>query len=254
MGFIGGGVAYWFLKKFFPRGNDPQEDFFEQQGVSKLAWYFGPQIYEELRDKEVIDFGCGPGHNAIELAVHGCRRVIGLDIQEEFLEQARAAAARHDVSDRCTFASAWTRPVDVILTTDAFEHFEDPAFILREMRRCLKSDGYVLVEFGYTWYHPYGGHLFSVFPWAHLIFSEKAFMRWRSDFKSDGATRFHEVAGGLNQMTLKRWEKLVEESDFRLASYELVPIRAARRFHNSLTRELLTSTIRARLVPKRSGP
>jgi hypothetical protein len=54
-----------------------------------------------------------------------------------------------------------------------------------------------------------GGHLFSVFPWAHLIFSEQALIRWRSDFKSDGATRFSEVAGGLNQMTIRRFERLI---------------------------------------------
>ncbi len=70
------------------------------------------------------------------------------------------------------------------------------------MASLLKPSGFALVEFGYTWFHPYGGHLFSVFPWAHLIFTEKSLIRWRSDFKTDGATRFQEVAGGLNQMTI----------------------------------------------------
>jgi hypothetical protein len=70
----------------------------------------------------------------------------------------------------------------------------------------------VPISFGPTWHHPYGGHLFSVFPWAHLIFSEKALTRWRSDLRDDGATRFGEVAGGLNQMTIRRFEELVADS------------------------------------------
>jgi hypothetical protein len=54
-------------------------------------------------------------------------------------------------------------------------------------------------------------------------------------------------------MTVRRWEKLIEQSDFRLDRYELVPIRRLRRFHNRITREFFTSIIRARLIPKQKS-
>jgi hypothetical protein len=98
--------------------------------------------------------------------------------------------------------------------------------------------------------HPLGGHLFSVFPWAHLIFTESALIRWRADFKSDGATRFGEVAGGLNQMTVRRFRKLVEHSGFAVERFEAVPIRRARYLANALTRELVTSIVRCELSPR----
>jgi SAM-dependent methyltransferase len=255
MGFIGGEPAYRFLKRRYPDGKNlpvPDGNPFQERGISKLGTYFGEEIFEELRGKTVVDFGCGPGDNAIEIALNSRADVIGLDIQEHFLEKGRAQAARLGVSDRVRFVSSCDRPADVIISTDAFEHFDDPAFILREMRRLLKDDGYVLVEFGYTWYHPLGGHTFSVFPWAHLLFTEESLLRWRRDFKPDGATRFHEVAGGLNQMTISRWEQLIRESDFEFATYSLVPIGAVRRLHNRLTREFFTSRICARLLPKRA--
>ena len=110
----------------------------------------------------------------------------------------------------------------------------------------------MLVSFGPTWYHPLGGHLFSVFPWAHLIFSEEALIRWRSNFKADGATRFSEVAGGLNQMTIRKFEALIERSAFTFAALELVPIRKLRRFHSRLTREFTTAIVRCHLVPRKS--
>lgn len=221
-------------------------------GVSKFKTIFGSGIFDELKGKVVLDFGCGFGEQAIELAENGCAQVIGLDTQEDRLRKARLDAEAAGVGNRCVFTSNWSEPVDVIVSTDAFEHFDQPDMILRVMRGLLKEKGYLLVEFGCPWFHPYGGHLFSVFPWAHFIFTESALIRWRSDFKTDGATRFHEVAGGLNQMTIRRWERIVSESDFEFLSYELVPIRAARRLHCSLTRELLTSIIRARLTPR--GP
>ena len=225
-------------------------DPFKARGVSKLAFYFGDGIFQELQEKTVIDFGCGIGDNAIELAAKGCKRVIGLDLQERFLEQGRQTAAAKGLSDKITFAQKTEEKADVILSTDAFEHFDDPGGILRIMRSIIKTNGYLLVEFGPTWYHPIGGHLFSVFPWAHLIFTENALLRWRTDFKSDGATRYNEVAGGLNQMTLKRWERLVDESGFRLTNYDLRPIRPVRRLHCRWTREFFTAVVCARLVPQ----
>jgi hypothetical protein len=119
------------------------------------------------------------------------------------------------------------------------------------MRNLLKDDGLAIVEFGPPWYHPLGGHLFSVFPWSHLVFTERCLIRWRSDFKSDGATRFSEVEGGLNRMTVRRFKKLVGESDFEFERFEAVPIRRSELLANALTREFLTAIVRCRLVPRR---
>ena len=116
------------------------------------------------------------------------------------------------------------------------------------MDQHLQPGGEVLVSFGPTWYHPLGGHLFSVFPWAHLIFSEKALISWRSAFKTDGATRFSEVAGGLNQMTIAKFEALVATSPFKFAALEFVPIKKLRPIHNRLSREFTTAIVRCRLV------
>jgi SAM-dependent methyltransferase len=216
----------------------------------KLRRIIGDAGWEYLRDKAVLDFGCGTGAGSIELARHGVERVIGLDIRPEVLEQARRAANEAGVSGACRFVEALDEPVDVILSVDAFEHFEDPAAVLGTMDRLLKEDGFVIAAFGPTWYHPFGGHLFSVFPWSHLIFSEAAQIRWRSDFKYDGATRFSEVSGGLNKITIKRFIERVGESPFELQSFRTLPIRSVRWAHNRITREFTTSVVEAKLVKK----
>jgi 2-polyprenyl-3-methyl-5-hydroxy-6-metoxy-1,4-benzoquinol methylase len=50
------------------------------EGSGKLEALFGPTIWDQIADKVVLDFGCGPGREAIELARHGAKQVIGLDI------------------------------------------------------------------------------------------------------------------------------------------------------------------------------
>ena len=72
--------------------------------------------------------------------------------------------------------------------------------------------------------------------------------RWRNDLRSDGATRFHEVEGGLNCMTIARFERLVKESSLQLQHIETVPIRKLRPIHNAVTREFTSALVRCQLV------
>ncbi len=222
------------------------------EGRSKIDILLGPAILDRLRHRTVVDFGCGDGDEAIQFARAGASKVIGVDIREECLERARRAAAAAGVAHLCEFTTAAPGHADVIVSIDAFEHFARPAEILEAMDRLLAPGGEVLVSFGPTWLHPLGGHRFSVFPWAHLVLSERALIRWRADFSADGATRFGEVAGGLNQMTIRRFERLVEASPFRFAEFECVPIRRLKRLHNRWTREWTTSVVRCRLVKRAS--
>lgn len=250
-GVIGGRLGYQLLRVL--DGHVARQDYCSgkaYEGRSKLESLFGQTIWGKLRCKSVIDFGCGTGVEAIEVARHGARRVIGIDLRRDLLDQAEREAARGGVLDRCLFTTHTDERADVILSIDSFEHYDDPRGVLRMMRGLIQPDGRLMISFGPPWFHPLGGHLFSVFPWAHLIFSEQALIRWRADFKSDGATRFCEVTGGLNQMTVRRFERLLEESDFEVVEFAAVPIRRLRRFANRLTREFLTSTVRCTLVPR----
>ena len=235
------------LRKFWPL--DPFDDSGNEAALlARLPSQLGSEVLQEIRGKTVIDFGCGRGLQAVELALLGAGHVIGLDIREDELVYGRRRALEAGVSDRCHFVTSTDQRADIIISIDAFEHFDNPAEILRIMDSLLKPDGKVVISFGPTWYHPIGGHLFSVFPWAHLVFSEKALIAWRSTIKNDGATCFHEVAGGLNQMTIRGFENLVKESPFRFARLETVPIRRMAILHNRVTREFTTAAVRCRLV------
>ena len=250
-GLIGGTLGYRLLKRLgtsVAAGQDPCGG--ANEGAGKLEACFGPSIWQFLANKTVVDFGCGAGHEAIALAKRGAKRVIGFDVRPEVLEIARAASRAAGVGDRCLFTTKLDEPADVVISLDGFEHYDDPAASLKAMRDLIHNSGCVLIAFGPPWFHPYGGHLFSVFPWAHLVFTEAALIRWRSDFKTDGARRFCEVAGGLNQMTIRRFQEIVGSSEFDITTFELIPIRAARRFWNPLLREYLTSIVKCTLVPR----
>ncbi len=243
---LGGNLGYNLLRTLFP-AEPKRMDGSTYNKNSKLETLLGPSIWTDLCDKIVVDFGCGAGIEAIEIAQRGAKRVYGVDVLDRWLNVAREEAAKVQCQN-VVFCKAPPEPANVIISLDAFEHFADPAAILEAMSKMLAPDGFVLASFGPTWFHPLGGHLFSVFPWAHLIFSEEALCRWRSHIRNDGATRFDEVEGGLNQMTIARFKHIVESSPFRMEKFELIPIRVAKAFHNKATQEFLTAVVRCKLV------
>ncbi len=250
MGFIGGQIGYRLLKAVSRYTGDPGlvSEACGQNGSSKLEAHFGPSVWDDVKGKTVIDFGCGKGVECVELALRGAAEVIGFDNRDRWFEDARRRAERVRVGKLCSFSTSVSRKADLVFSLDSFEHFEDPSATLEQMSKMLKPGGEIWISFGWPWYHAYGGHLFSVFPWAHLIFSESALIRWRSDYKNDGATRFEEVDGGLNQMSIARFEQIVRDSRLRCVDRCLVPIRPLRWLHHPFTREFTTALVQCRLM------
>ena len=77
------------------------------EGKSKLAVLMGNDFFSNIAGKVVIDFGCGEGSEAIEMAARGAEQVIGIDIREDVLQTAREAAAAAGVSN-CIFLTSTT--------------------------------------------------------------------------------------------------------------------------------------------------
>jgi SAM-dependent methyltransferase len=253
MGILGGSLGLRILRTI-AQDSPQRERLAAHAADGKIEAALGERWQAALAGRTVIDFGCGDGQQATAMAqaVPDCR-VIGLDIQHKHLDQARERAARVGLEDRCRFAMDTDERADLIVSFDAFEHFSDPLAILNIMSKLLKPSGEVLVSFGPTWLHPYGGHLFSVFPWAHLIFTERALISWRARFRSDGARCFGEVDGGLNQMRIAEFERLVETSPLRIDWLETVPIRGLTVLRHRWLREYGTSLVRCRLLPASNG-
>jgi 2-polyprenyl-3-methyl-5-hydroxy-6-metoxy-1,4-benzoquinol methylase len=67
-----------------------------------LAAEFPFHVLGDVRDKHILEVGCGDGGNAILLALKGAR-VVGVDISRRAIEIARKRAAMHGVADRTTF-------------------------------------------------------------------------------------------------------------------------------------------------------
>lgn len=212
-----------------------------------LERIFTNDFPEKVKDKFVIDFGCGHGGDTETMAKWGARLSLGLEIRPELVEANLSRTTLPNCSFATTLPENLKSQADLIISIDAFEHFDRPDEMLKIMYDCLRPGGEAYISFGPTWYHPHGGHAFSVFPWSHLIMTEESLIRWRNQFYHDGATRFNEVAGGLNQLSISAFEKIFRNSSFEITELQCKPIRGKKWLQSILGRELATSMVLVRL-------
>lgn len=180
-----------------------------------------PGFESEIAGKDVLDFGCGVGLQSAAMALRGARRVLGLDITPRSLERARELSSGlglTSVEFKERMEPADRRAFDIVISQNSMEHFPDPSAILQEMRSALRPEGKLLITFGPPWFSPFGSHMsfFTPVPWVNIIFPESAVMAVRSRYISDGAERYEDVEGGLNRMTVGKFERVVEECGLEL--------------------------------------
>jgi SAM-dependent methyltransferase len=178
-----------------------------------------PGFLDLFQGKTVLDFGCGYGLQAVAMVQRGARQVVGVDIIHA--ERAAGNAAMYGCSEQTRFYRTLPHELrgtfDLVLSCSSFEHFSDPAAVLAEMREAAAPGGRVVISFAELWWSPTGSHMsfFTRVPWANVWFSERTLMAVRSRYRVDGAHRFEEVAGGLNKMTLAKFERLIAASGMK---------------------------------------
>ena len=104
-----------------------------------------------LRVREVLDVGCGVGQFTRLLAAHlpAPRSIVGIDPDKDSIDEARRRTDDRTITfrllrgDETPYAAA---RFDLVAVANALHHLEDPAAVLREMRRVAKDDGWLVVE------------------------------------------------------------------------------------------------------------
>ncbi len=190
--------------------------------------------FVDYRGKDVLEIGCGTGDLSIALAKAGAKRVIGVDIDRGRIEAATRKAGEEGVASIVSFHAADfvhdcmpMSPVDLVFSENAFEHILSPSECLGKVYACLRAGGVLATRFGPLWLSPYGAHAweFTRLPWVHLLFPERVVLRVRAELyrPDDPATRYEDVQGHLNRMTVSRFTALASARGFRIAALRANP-------------------------------
>ncbi len=233
------------LTRHLGRSRDAMEsldrfwDTYDRNGLEIYAEIMGDSKW--FAGKRVLDFGCGVGRKAYELAANGAAEVVGIDLAERCIGVAQAKAGQNgclsylavdlaDLPDR-GYRSAF----DHVVSFTVFEHLSDPKSILAGLSELLAPGGRILIVFNY--YHDkWGMHLgsFVSHPWPQAIFSEQILFEYWTDRLKDAHRRggmgyfpadYRHGADGHNNdcfLNLNRWtvddfERCVAASGWTIA-------------------------------------
>jgi 2-polyprenyl-3-methyl-5-hydroxy-6-metoxy-1,4-benzoquinol methylase len=117
-----------------------------------------PSLRSEIVGKDIVDFGCGHGYQAIALARAGARHVLGIELDEAEIEVVRNRTAQEFLSERVSAERTipdWYR-ADTVISKYSFEHFITAGDVLKQMRACLKPSGRIFITFAPPWKAPWG--------------------------------------------------------------------------------------------------
>ena len=144
-------------------------------------WIRYPQILEALgikdllylREKSILDIGCGPMGGLLQII--DCDKKTTLDpLNYEYLRlfpEFYNSGIRY-VTGRGEEMPFATNSFDLVMSTNAFDHAEDPYRVLTEMDRVLKPGGYIALMFclNLSKIHPHPAHIHSI--------NEEVFRSW----------------------------------------------------------------------------
>lgn len=134
-----------FLKKFYTRKIERMyEDYLSNPS---LAYNFKKRYFSadmSLRNKWIMDFGCGRGRHVALLSQLGCT-IVGMDIiRHEFWRKMPGVyfLVGGDKELLCIRNSCF----DIVITMQVFMYLDDGKGTLREIFRILKDGGYLLIQ------------------------------------------------------------------------------------------------------------
>lgn len=130
------------------------DQWWQPDGVFKTLHDINPvrldwiNQYIEPKDLSILDIGCGGGILSEGLARLGAD-VIGLDMEEQTLNIARAHAAASNLSIRyvCEPVESFEGgPFDAITCLEMLEHVEEPESVIRAAMDLLKPGGFLFLS------------------------------------------------------------------------------------------------------------
>lgn len=174
----------------------------------------------DFNSKTVLDIGCGYGSTCYYMAQKGTKKVVGFDINMDYIAFARSKLKDYpNLNGFLTFVShieIGHEKFDLVISKDCFEHYENPEKMMLNLKEYLKPGGKIVIGFSPLWKSPYGGHLSTLtrMPWVHLLFPERVLMQeLRRFLKDESVSSFKQIAGGLNKMVFRRYIQIAQDLD-----------------------------------------
>ncbi|MCV0393501.1 MAG: methyltransferase domain-containing protein, partial [Nitrosopumilus sp.] len=102
-----------------------------------------------IKNKIVLDAGCGTGYGSYLLAQKGAKSVLGIDTSKEAITFCKNNFKINNVQfkeDDCTNPKVSDSSIDVVIAFEILEHLKNPEQFLSHAKRILKNNGLLILS------------------------------------------------------------------------------------------------------------
>lgn len=148
---------------------------------TKCHLYLDKQVLKrhfDLRDKDVLDFGCGMGNTSLWIAKEMGARVDGFDLDPNHIAVAQELNRKHKIAGvhfelRNIIETPFDKQYDFIMLNDVIEHIKEewiPGILEILINRNLKKGGTIFFSYP-PWEGPHASHLQRAIkiPWVQFL-------------------------------------------------------------------------------------
>lgn len=129
----------------------------------------------DFAGKKVLDYGCGEGHFAIEVAntnsTSSCLKSVGYDIVKSGIHE-------WEKDDNFLLTTEFEKvkqhgPYDIVIIYDVLDHATQPVDIISSVVKLCHPETKIFVRC-HSWMSRHGGHIYRQLnkAWAHLVFTK----------------------------------------------------------------------------------
>jgi ubiquinone/menaquinone biosynthesis C-methylase UbiE len=109
----------------------------------------------DVRNKKIVDLGCGEGSHAKMIKELGADSVIGVDMSEGMIAVAQEKVGKNSQDINFVVADGKCLPIqsesaDIVFSNFVLHYFPDAREVFNEISRVLKDDGYFIGTFNIT--------------------------------------------------------------------------------------------------------
>lgn len=162
-----------------------REQYFKEQGITtkKHVIPFVQEVFEINKNSEVLEIGCGEGGNLFPFVEMGCKRVVGIDMLQHKINNAKKFFLQEEKFENVEFICEDIYNIkvedvgqfDFIFLRDVLEHIHGQEKFMNFVKRFLKPTGRMFFGFP-PWHNPFGGHqqvcdnkFLSKVPYFHIL-------------------------------------------------------------------------------------
>ena len=142
-----------------------RERYFREQAhtTAKHVIPFIDSVMPVSSSLSVLEIGCGEGGNLLPFLEAGCSRIVGIDLSESKIGNARKFYSAIAGGEKVEFIAAdiydsgSAGTFDLVMMRDVLEHIHDQEKFIGFVKRFLNPGGVLFIAFP-PWNNPFGGH------------------------------------------------------------------------------------------------